>query len=254
VVLIDCVSFLVSALLIGLIATPPAGRAAPAGQAGVGGPSPLAAVWRDLVEGLRLVRGTHWLAGLFLAMVAIMFGQGITNALLVPFVDQVLHGDAQVFGWIVTAQGIGGLIGGLLAGTIGQLFRPARIMAVSACAMGVIVLLIVHIPLLAVVLGLLAVIGLPVVAFMVSEATMLQSGVADQYRGRVLGTYGMIQALAMLAGMAAASALGDWLGVVPLLDVVSGLYVLAGLIILALVGGYRPAATNAPALSGEPAP
>jgi predicted MFS family arabinose efflux permease len=180
-----------------------------------------------------------------------MFGQGITNALLVPFVDQVLHGDAQIFGWIVTAQGIGGLIGGLLVGTLGRLFSPVRIMAVSAWAMGLLVLLIVNIPVLPVVLALLAVIGLPVVAFMVSEATMLQSGVADQYRGRVIGSYGMAMALAMLMGMGVASALGDWLGVVPLLDFVSGLYVLAGVIVLVLVGGYQPAAADAPALSSE---
>jgi predicted MFS family arabinose efflux permease len=211
----------------------------------------LAGVWRDLVEGLQLVRSTRWLAGLFLAMAIIMFGQGITNALIVPFVEQVLHGDAQTFGWVVTAQGIGGLIGGMLAGTLGRLFSPVRIMAVSACIMGVLILLIVNIPVLPVVLALLAVSGLPMVAFMVSEATLLQSGVADLYRGRVMGSYGTVLALAMLMGMGAASALGDWLGAVPLLDLVSGLYVLAGLVVLALVGGYQPATTIAPILSNE---
>jgi MFS family permease len=254
VVVLDCVSFVVSALLIGLIATPRGEHAAPAAAADAGIAELLAGVWRDLVEGLRLVRGTRWLAGLFLAMAVIMFGQGVTNALLVPFVEQVLHGDAQTFGWIVTAQGIGGLIGGLLAGTLGQLFSPVRIMAVSACAMGVLVLLIVNIPVLPVVLALMAVIGLPVVAFMVSEATMLQSGVADQYRGRVMGSYGMALALAMLIGMGVASALGDWLGAVPLLDFVSGLYVLAGVIVLVLVGGYQPATADASALRSEAVP
>ena len=254
VVLLDCISFLVSALLIGLIAAPRGGQVAPSALPRAGITALLAGVWRDLVEGLRLVRSTGWLAGLFLAMGILMFGQGITNALLVPFVEQVLHGDAQVFGWIVTAQGIGGLIGGLLAGTLGRRFSPVHIMAVSAGAMGVLVLLIVNIPVLPVVLALMAVIGLPAVAFMVSEATMLQSGVADQYRGRVLGSYGMALALAMLLGMGAGSALGDWLGVVPLLDGVSGLYVLAGITVLALVGGYQPATANAPALSGEPVP
>jgi MFS family permease len=253
VVLLDCVSFILSALLISLIATPRSEPATPAATASVGTTALLVSVWRDLIEGLRLVRNTRWLSGLFLAMGVIMFGQGITNAMLVPFVEQVLHGDAQVFGWIVTAQGIGGLIGGLLAGTIGRLFSPVRIMAVSACAMGALVLLIVNIPVLPVVLALLAVVGLPAVAFMVSEATMLQSGVADQYRGRVMGSYGMALALAMLLGMGVASALGDWLGAVPLLDTVSGLYVLAGVIVLVLVGGYQPA-TAAPALRNEPVP
>jgi len=251
VVVVDCVSFVVSALLIGLIAAPRGERTAQAATPDAGIAVLLAGVWRDLVEGLRLVRSTRWLTGLFLAMGVLMFGQGITNALLVPFVEQVLHGDAQIFGWIVTAQGIGGLIGGLLAGTIGRLFSPVRIMALSAVAMGVLILLIVNIPVLPVVLALLAVIGLPAVAFMVSEATMLQSGVADQYRGRVMGSYGMALALAMLIGMGVASVLGDWLGLVPMLDLVSGLYMLAGVIVLVLVGGYQPTAAAPPALSGE---
>jgi predicted MFS family arabinose efflux permease len=251
VVIIDCISFTFSALLIGLIASPQRQQPAAASPSDAGTWALLAGVWRDLIEGFRLVRRTRWLAGLFLAMGVLMFGQGITNALLVPFVEQVLHGDAQVFGWVVTAQGIGGLVGGLLAGTIGRLFSPVRIMAASACLMGLLVLLIVNIPVLPVVLGLLAVAGLPIVAFMVSEATMLQSGVADQYRGRVMGSYGMALALAMLIGMGVASLLGDWPGVVPLLDLVSGLYVLAGLIVLALASGYQPA-TAAPTLGGEP--
>ncbi|MDQ2997709.1 MAG: MFS transporter, partial [Chloroflexota bacterium] len=254
VVVLDCVSFVGSALLIGPIAAPRGEHAALAAAPDAGITALLAGVWGDLVEGLRLVRSTRWLAGLFLAMGVLMFGQGITNVLLVPFVEQVLHGDAQVFGWIVTAQGVGGLIGGLLAGTLGRRFSPVHIMAVSAGAMGLLVLLIVNIPVLPLVLALMAVIGLPVVAFMVSEATMLQSGVADQYRGRVMGSYGMALALAMLLGMGVGSALGDWLGVVPLLDLVSGLYVLAGVIVLALAGGYQPATAATPALSGEPVP
>jgi predicted MFS family arabinose efflux permease len=251
VVLIDCVSYALSALLIGLIATPHKQQLASDSPPDTGTAALLAGVWRDLIEGFRLVRRTRWLVGLFLAMGVLMLGQGITNALLVPFVEQVLHGDAQLFGWIVTAQGIGGLLGGLLAGTIGRLFSPVRIMAVSACVMGLLVLLIVNIPVLPVVLGLLAVVGLPVVSFMVSEATLLQSGVADQFRGRVMGSYGTTQALAMLIGMGAGSLLGDWAGVVPLLDLVSGLYVLAGITVLVLASGYQPA-TAAAELAGEP--
>jgi MFS family permease len=254
VVLLDCASFMLSALLIGLIATPRRDQAASAATSDTGTAALLAGVWRDLVQGLQLVASTRWLSGLFLAMGVMMLGQGITNALLVPFVEQVLHGDAQVFGWIVTAQGVGGLAGGLLAGTIGRLFSPVRIMAVSASIVGVLILLIVNIPVLPVVLALLALVGLPIVACMVSEATMLQSGVADQYRGRVMGSYGMALALAMLVGMGVASALGDWLGVVPLIDFVCGMYVLSGVIVLVLVGGYQSAATAAPALSNEPAP
>ena len=248
VVLLDSASYLLSAVLIAMVAAPRAERAPAATPTDA--PSPLAAVWRDLVEGLQLVARERWLAGLFIAMGVLMIGQGITNALLVPFINQVLHGDAQIFGWIVTAQGVGGLVGGLLIGRIGRLFSPTWIMSVSAWLLGAIVLVVVNIPWLPLVLGLIALVGIPVVAFVVTESTLLQTGVADQYRGRVFGAYGTTQALTLLAGMGLASALGDRVGVVPLLDLVGGLYLLCGLIILATVG-RRPAPVASAELSGE---
>jgi MFS family permease len=251
VILLDSASYLLSGLLIALVAVPPAVPAAPADEAPTSARSPVAAVWRDLVDGLRLVARERWLAGLFLALGTTMLGQGIINALLVPWVDQVLRGDAQVFGWIVTAQGVGGLLGGLVIGRIGRLFAPARIMSISAWSMAALILVIVNVPVLPLVLGLVALVGLPAVAFFVTESTLIQSGVADQYRGRVFGAYGATQALMMLAGMGLASVLGDSVGVVPLFDLVGGLYVLAGLIILALVG-RRSAPGEIAELSGEP--
>jgi MFS family permease len=253
-VVLDSASFLLSALLIGLVAVPPARPVMALSGLETAPRSVLASVWSDLVAGLRLVARERWLAGLFLAMGAVMFGQGITNALMVPFTNQVLHGDAQVFGWLVTAQGVGGLIGGLLIGQLGRLFTPGRIIAVSACMLGAVTFVVVNIPLLWLVLTLLALVGIPVVAFIVSETTLLQSGVDDAYRGRVFGAYGTMQALMLLIGMGLASALGDRVGIVPFFDITGGLYVLAGLIALIMLGDQGRAALDRPALSGEGAP
>ena len=86
---------------------------------------------------------------------------------------------------------------------------------------------------------------------LVTESTLLQTGVADEYRGRVFGAYGTTQALTVLIGMGLASALGDLAGVVPLFNLVGGLYVLSGLVILAMVG-RRAAPMETTALGGEP--
>jgi hypothetical protein len=123
-------------------------------------------------------------------------------------------------------------------------------MSVSAWLLGAIVLVIVNVPWLPLVLGLVALVGLPVVAFVVTESTLLQTGVADDYRGRIFGAYGTTQALTMLIGMGLASALGDRVGVVPLFNLVGGLYLLSGMIILAMVG-RRALATQSAKLSGE---
>jgi predicted MFS family arabinose efflux permease len=244
VVLLDSASFVLSALLIALIAAPAAAR--PSDQSAPAGHERRASVARDLADGLALVWRERWLGGLFLGVSLIMLGQGITNVLLVPFINQVLHGDAQTFGWVVTAQGIGGLAGGLLVGQIGRLLAPARLMALSAWLLGVIVLVIVNVPLLALVLALIALVGLPVVAFIVTESTLIQGGVADAYRGRVLGSYGVILALILLFGMGAGSALGDWAGPVALFDLVGGLYILAGVVVLIMLGQHgAPAGPSA---------
>jgi predicted MFS family arabinose efflux permease len=248
VILLDSASYLLSALLIAMVVTP--AQVAPAAAAPEQASSPLARVWSDLVAGLRLVVRERWLAGLFLAMGALMVGQGITNALLVPFINQVLHGDEQIFGWIVTAQGVGGLAGGLLIGRIGKLFSPTSILSVSAWLLGAIILVIVNIPWLPLVLALVALVGLPVVAFIVTESTLMQTGVTDEYRGRVFGAYGTTQALTVLVGMGLASTLGDRVGVVPFFNLVGGLYLLCGFIILIMVG-RRTVATESAELSGE---
>src|SRR5262245_41733868 len=70
VILLDSVSYLLSALLIATVAAPPAERSAAPEQTS----SPLAQVWSELVAGLRLVARERWLAGLFLAMGAVMVG------------------------------------------------------------------------------------------------------------------------------------------------------------------------------------
>jgi hypothetical protein len=67
-----------------------------------------------------------------------------------------------------------------------------------------------------------------VVGWLVGAQTVLQDGVADRYRGRILGTYGTTSALTRLGGMGLAGVLGARLGVVPMLNVSGGLHIAAG--------------------------
>ena len=49
--------------------------------------------------------------------------------------------------------------------------------------------------------------------------TLLQSAVADEYRGRIFGTYGMTGALLALIGAVLAGTLADRVGAVTLLNI-----------------------------------
>ncbi len=83
--------------------------------------------------------------------------------------------------------------------------------------------------------ALFILVGLPGAAMTSGATTLLQENMADAYRGRAFGAYATTYALAQLVGMAAAGLLGDRLGVVPVLNGQAGLYLLAGILALALL-------------------
>src|SRR6266702_1225736 len=199
----------------------------------------IGSIWREWLDGLQLVRKERLLAGLFIVTGILMINQGIINVLLVVFVKTVLHGDALVLGWLITAQGIGGLLGAFLLGQVSKVVRPGYLIAFSFLIAGTLLLLIVNIPILLLALVLIAVIGITVIGFFVTTQTLLQSGTADEYRGRVFGAYGTTNALLMLVGMAFAASLGDILGVVILMNIAGALMLLAGGAAIILLRGAK---------------
>src|SRR5262249_5459044 len=190
------------------------------------GESPLQRVWREWAEGLHVIAHRRLLGGLLIVGCLAMCAQGIVNALLVPFVREVLHGGSEQFGLLATVQGIGGLVGGLLVGRMQRVISPARLVATGAMLTGVVMFAILLSRRLAVVMALVGIAGLPVVAWMVSTQALLQ-GVDDRYRGRVLGAFGTTESLAMLVGLGVAGVLAGPLGVVGALEFAAGAYVVA---------------------------
>jgi MFS family permease len=84
-------------------------------------------------------------------------------------------------------------------------------------------------------LFLIGLAGVTVIGFFVSLFTLLQESSADAYRGRIFGTFGMVQALTMLLGMGLASTLGDSIGIVPVLDIAAGCDFFAGVLAFLVV-------------------
>jgi predicted MFS family arabinose efflux permease len=233
VVLADAISFLISGLLVYLIATSAIPEAVQAAEG-----SALARVGREWLGGLRIVVGARWIAVLLTAMGIATFGDSILTVLIAPFVSQVLGGDASLFGLVLTLRGLGGLVGGLMIGEISRHLAPQRLIGFSAIALGVILLAVVVLASVPATLALIVVAGPAVIGFYVGAYTMLQGGVSDQFRGRVFGVYATVNALTLLLGMTLAGTLGDLVGIVSMLAVGALLYMLAGATAL---GFLRPA-------------
>jgi MFS family permease len=239
VILLDSASFLVSAALIAMVR---AKGSAPvsqgdANQAGAG----LAAweqVWDELRDGLVVVRRERTVWAVFLVVSLAWLGQGIINALIVPFVKDVLGGNAQMFGWTYTAQAVGGVLGGLLVGQITGRIRPAQAMTVGGLGVGLVFLAIVSVPRFLVqagvppwpvVLALYAVGGVAVMALFVPHITLLQQSVPARFQGRVFATLSTSTTVATVLGLGIGGIAGLAIGPVPVLSLAAALYGLGGI-------------------------
>src|SRR5439155_12248541 len=145
-VLMDATSFLVAGVMIALIRAPRSvTRSAPGeGESAATAPN----VWREWLEGLRLVRANRLISLLFLFMGVAMVSEGFFEVLIIPYVKDVLRGGAQELGWMMTAQAVGGLLGGAFVGRVSRKVKPANLIGPGLFLLGLIDLAIFNIPVL----------------------------------------------------------------------------------------------------------
>ena len=257
VTLADAASFLASAVLLVLVRT--TGRTAgregnPLRPAAVGetpsglrpsGGNPvrgrLAAVGTDLRAGLRLATGHRTLRLLMIFALVTSVGEGIMSTLFTPFVENVLHGTPQDLGFILAAQAVGGIAGGMAAAASGHRIRAARLLGLGAVLFGLVDLAIFLYPLgyVAVwpaVAGMI-VVGLPGALTLAGLITLFQRSSEDSYRGRVFGALSALEGVSVLAGTLGAGYLSRVAGIVPVLAVQGAGYVVAGLVMLRCLKG-----------------
>ena len=257
--LLDAASFFVAAGLVALVVvdgraaravTPEATAELTAEASRVG---PFAAVWREWRAGLALVRRTPLLRSLFIVLGVSLVADSILTALLIPFIEDEVGGGAQALGGLLTIRGVAGLLGGVVIGWVGPRVPPARLLGVSLVGVGLLFLVQVNYPAVWLVAALLLLSGPFIIGWLTSQQTLLQTGSPDEYRGRVFGAYGTTASLTLLVGSGLASALGEAVGIVPLLNASALLYVAAGVVALVLLRGVVIAA-GSEAEVGEAAP
>ncbi|GHO75836.1 MFS transporter [Ktedonobacter sp. SOSP1-85] len=238
VVVADSATYLFSALMIALIAVPARATALqPDAVVSVG--EATKNVLREWRSGLGIVKRDDVILGIFLTMSVLMIGQGVLNVMLVPLTEKVLHGGSVTLGWIITAQGVGSLLGALLVGQVSKIVRPVVLAVLALVATGSAILIITHYPHLLISLLLIGIVGVFIVGLMVTTQTLLQIKVEDSYRGRVFGAFETLLSIAMFAGLILATGVGDRLSTVTLLDISGILTLLAGVVALLTLRNAR---------------
>ena len=239
VTLVDAASFLICAGMVAALRT--SGRVeVPDAQAGKQPATALAdriaQLRREWMDGLRLVGHNRVLRLLAIFLLATTVGEGIMSTLFAPFVRQVLHGSNEAYGVVVAVQAVGGIVGGLFAAAIGHRVSPARLLGITAMVFGAIDLAIFLYPLAYVAVWPAAVgmvvVGLPGALMLAGFMTLFQRSTVDSHRGRVFGSLGAAEGVAVMVGTLGAGFLGQYVGIIPVLAVQGAGYVVAGLAML----------------------
>ena len=239
IVLADVASFLLAGLLIALItavAKPSTEANLPLAEA----ESNVAAnLWREWVDGMRVIGSQRTLTVLLAMFSIMMLGEGVFGVLYPVFVYHILHGGAPQIGQLMSAQAVGGLLGGVLVGWLGKRIMSRWSIGLFAVAFGLADLAIFNtpafFPFFWLTVGLFVTAGLVGIGPSTGAQSLLQAKSPDAYRGRVFGALGMTTGLCVLIGTLTAGFLTDHLGVVTVLNIQAAGYVLGGLLILVLL-------------------
>jgi Na+/melibiose symporter-like transporter len=235
----DAGSFVVSAALLAFVRT--SGRPEPRERDDAQERARVRRIAAELRDGLRITARHRMLRILLLFVLVTSVGEGIMSTLFAPFVEHILDGTSQQFGYVVAAQAVGGIAGGMAAAAFGGKFPASRLVGLGAVAFGLIDLAIFLYP-----LGYVAVwpaiagmiiVGIPGALSMAGLMTLFQRSSEDSYRGRVFGALNTVEGITVLAGTLGAGYLSQSLGIIRVLAIQGGGYVVAGLGVLALLRG-----------------
>jgi MFS family permease len=145
----------------------------------------------DLWEGIRYSLGFPPIRAI-LMLVALASLVGMPYAVLMPiFAAEVLHGGAHTLGILMTAPGIGALIGTVFLASRKSIYGAGPRVATGAFIFGTGLLIagfVRQLPLALVAFGL---VGLGMIVQLATSNTVLQTIVDDDKRGRVMSLYTM---------------------------------------------------------------
>lgn len=148
--------------------------------------------FRGLLQGVRHIRDDRLVLFLIvMAFLTAIFGVAYTT--LLPIFAAEISSDSSglILGTFFSVGGVGGLLGALITGTGRVTGRPGRFIVLTSVFFGASLIGFALSPWFPLSLALLFTASLANNAFSVAAQTILQSRLADDFRGRVMGFWGM---------------------------------------------------------------
>jgi len=191
VILFDIGSYLMAALLMYFIRVPSnASLLTPTPEESTS--SVISAFWGELKSGLRLVKNNQPLSRIFLVLGIAMLGDSILTVLLVAFFQDIVGIGPTEFGMVLTVRGVSGILGGLVMSAFGNKFKPSLLLIpFGLIGTGIGLVAMVIWPIYTISLLIMILISVPLMAWLISSQTWIQTYSPEEYRGRVFGAYAL---------------------------------------------------------------
>ncbi len=170
-------------------------------------------MWGNLRDGFKYVRGNRLVAALLIQIALIsLLGRPYTQ--LMPAVQRdVLHVGAGGLGTLMAFSGLGALIGALTVARLSDFEHRGLLLTFAIAGMSIALVAFAYSQVFVASLILLVVVGCGATIAMSTTNTMIQLGVPDELRGRVMSMYTMIMMGGMPLGSMLLGSLASGIGV-----------------------------------------
>ena len=147
---------------------------------------------RHVLEGFAYVAG-HRRVRLLLLLLGVVGIFGWSYSILLPaYAADILHVGERGYGALLSANGVGALLGALTVATYGSRVRPQRMIFGGLWVFSAMLVLLAVVRWFPLVLACLAVGGWGMLLCFSTTNTMVQTSVSDAMRGRVMGIWALV--------------------------------------------------------------
>jgi MFS family permease len=155
-------------------------------------PAKPASTGRHMLEGFAYVAG-HRPVRILLLLFAVVGVFGWSYSVLLPaYARDVLHVGERGFGALLSANGLGALLGALTVATYGNRVRSRLMIFGGLWLFSAMLLLLAVVRWFPLVLACMAVGGWGMLVYFSTTNTLIQTRVSDAMRGRVMGIWGLV--------------------------------------------------------------
>ncbi|MFP3853672.1 MAG: MFS transporter [Anaerolineales bacterium] len=245
--IIDSATFMVSGLLLlGLVGIKTRAPQAESGQ--------LRSTMEELWEGIQYAASSKLLQGVAIGLALALLGIGAVDVLFVPFMREAFGAPPEGLGLLMTSQGVGMLVGGLLMGWIGTRVSSRMVAVAGLSLLGLGTAGIGLAPAYWAAVPLMVLVGLALTPLNAALQTILQQGVPQEILGRASSVVDISLSVAQLISMGGAGWIAGAIGLRPTYLLAGGLMVggavAMGLLLRRLTVGSIPAQSHEPAAAG----